>query len=67
MHPRPNPRPIGVALVVLSLIASTLAAGAFLAKEMTGFAEELPRYQENLRTKTQYGVEQVFYLEKTVK
>jgi predicted PurR-regulated permease PerM len=45
------PRPVGVALVVLSLIATTVAAGAFLAKEVTGFAEELPRYQENLRTK----------------
>ena len=45
------PRPIGVALVVLSLIATTIAAGAFLAKEVAGFAEELPRYQENLRTK----------------
>ena len=45
------PRPIGVALVVLSLIAATVAAGAYLAKEVTGFAEELPRYQENLRTK----------------
>ena len=45
------PRPAAVALVVLSLIATTVAAGAFLAKEVTGFAEELPRYQENLRTK----------------
>jgi predicted PurR-regulated permease PerM len=45
------PRPVAVALVVLSLIATTVAAGAFLAKEVTGFAEELPRYQENLRTK----------------
>jgi predicted PurR-regulated permease PerM len=45
------PRPIGVALVVLSLIAATIAAGAFLAKEVAGFAEQLPRYQENLRTK----------------
>jgi len=45
------PRPIGVALVVLSLIATTIAAGAFLTKEFAGFAEELPRYQENLRTK----------------
>jgi predicted PurR-regulated permease PerM len=45
------PRPIAVALVVLSLIATAVAAGAFLAKEITGFAEELPRYQENLRTK----------------
>jgi len=45
------PRPAAVALVVLTLIATTLAAGAFLAKEITGFAEELPRYQENLRTK----------------
>jgi len=45
------PRPAAVALVVLSLIATTVAAGAFLAKEVTGFAEELPRYQENLRAK----------------
>jgi predicted PurR-regulated permease PerM len=45
------PRPIGVALVVLSVIATTIAAGAFLTKEVAGFAEELPRYQENLRTK----------------
>jgi predicted PurR-regulated permease PerM len=45
------PRPIGVALVVLSLIATTIAAGAFMAKEVAGFAEQLPRYQENLRTK----------------
>ena len=45
------PRPAAVALVVLSLIATAVAAGAFLAKEITGFAEELPRYQENLRTK----------------
>ena len=45
------PRPAAVALVVLSLIATAVAAGAFLAKEVTGFAEELPRYQENLRTK----------------
>jgi predicted PurR-regulated permease PerM len=45
------PRPIAVALVVLTLIATTVAAGAFLAKEVTGFAAELPRYQENLRTK----------------
>jgi predicted PurR-regulated permease PerM len=45
------PRPAAVALVVLSLIATAVAAGAFLTKEVTGFAEELPRYQENLRTK----------------
>jgi len=45
------PRPAAVALVVLSLIATTVAAGALLAREATGFAEELPRYQENLRTK----------------
>jgi predicted PurR-regulated permease PerM len=45
------PRPVAVALVVLSLIATAVAAGTFLAKEITGFAEELPRYQENLRTK----------------
>jgi len=45
------PRPLAVALVVLSLIAATVAAGALLAREVTGFAEELPRYQENLRTK----------------
>src|SRR3954452_798294 len=45
------PRPIAVALVVLALLATTLAAGALLAREVTGFAEELPRYQENLRTK----------------
>jgi predicted PurR-regulated permease PerM len=45
------PRPAAVALVVLSLIATTVAAGALLAREVTGFAEELPRYQENLRTK----------------
>jgi predicted PurR-regulated permease PerM len=45
------PRPIGVGLVVLSLIGTTIAAGAFLTKEVAGFAEELPRYQENLRAK----------------
>src|SRR5215470_9947026 len=45
------PRPIGVALVVLSLIGATIGAGAFLTREIAGFAEELPRYQENLRTK----------------
>jgi predicted PurR-regulated permease PerM len=45
------PRPFAVALVVLSLLATTVAAGALLAREVTGFAEELPRYQENLRTK----------------
>src|SRR5438445_4056893 len=45
------PRPAAVALVVLSLIATTVAAGALLARAVTGFAEELPRYQENLRTK----------------
>jgi predicted PurR-regulated permease PerM len=45
------PRPAAVALVVLSLIATTVAAGALLAREVTGFAEELPRYQENLQTK----------------
>jgi predicted PurR-regulated permease PerM len=45
------PRPAAVALIVLSLIATTVAAGALLAREVTGFAEELPRYQENLQTK----------------
>jgi predicted PurR-regulated permease PerM len=45
------PRPAAVAIVVLSLLASTIAAGTFMAREVTGFAEELPRYQENLRTK----------------
>jgi predicted PurR-regulated permease PerM len=45
------PRPAAVALVVVSLLAATVAAGALLAREATGFAEELPRYQENLRTK----------------
>jgi predicted PurR-regulated permease PerM len=45
------PRPAAVALVVVSLLAATVAAGALLAREATVFAEELPRYQENLRTK----------------
>ena len=45
------PRPAAVALVVLSLIATAVAASALLAREVTGFAEELPRYQENLRAK----------------
>src|SRR5215468_9420015 len=47
------PRPAAVAIVVLSLLGATIAAGTYMAREITGFAEELPRYQDNLRTKVQ--------------
>jgi predicted PurR-regulated permease PerM len=47
------PRPAAVVIVVLSLVGSTIAAGTYMAREITGFAEELPRYQDNLRTKVQ--------------
>jgi len=45
------PRPAAVALVVLSLLATMGAASALLAREVSAFAEELPRYQTNLSTK----------------
>ena len=45
------PRPVAVALVVLSLLATMGAASALLAREVSAFAEELPRYQTNLSGK----------------
>jgi predicted PurR-regulated permease PerM len=45
------PRPAAVALVVFSLLATMGAASALLAREVSAFAEELPRYQTNLSTK----------------
>jgi len=45
------PRPAAVALVVVSLLATMGAASALLAREVSAFAEELPRYQTNLSTK----------------
>jgi predicted PurR-regulated permease PerM len=45
------PRPAAVALVVFSLLATMGAASALLAREVSAFAEELPRYQTNLSSK----------------
>jgi len=45
------PRPAAVALVVLSLLATMGAASALVAREVSAFAEELPRYQINLSSK----------------
>jgi predicted PurR-regulated permease PerM len=45
------PRPAAVALVVLSLLATMGAASALLAREVSAFAEEIPRYQTNLSSK----------------
>jgi predicted PurR-regulated permease PerM len=45
------PRPAAVALVVFSLLATMAAASALLAREVSAFAEELPRYQTNLSSK----------------
>ena len=45
------PRPAAVVLVVLSLLAATGTVGTFLALEVSAFAEELPRYETNLRSK----------------
>jgi predicted PurR-regulated permease PerM len=45
------PRPAAVALVVFSLLATMGAASALLAREVSAFAEEIPRYQTNLSSK----------------
>src|SRR5262245_3326704 len=45
------PRPAAVVLVVLALLATTGAGSALLAREVSAFAEELPRYQANLSGK----------------
>jgi len=45
------PRPAAVALVMLALLTTTGAGSALLAREISAFAEELPRYQTNLSSK----------------
>ena len=45
------PRPAAVALVMLALLTTTGAGSALLAREVSAFAEELPRYQTNLSSK----------------
>jgi len=45
------PRPAAVVLVVLSLLAVIGAMGTLLAREVSAFAEDLPRYETNLRGK----------------
>src|SRR5215813_2666187 len=45
------PRPAAVALVVLSLLATMGAGSALLGREVSAFADELPRYQTNLSAK----------------
>src|SRR5262249_33439561 len=45
------PRPAAVALVMLALLATTGAGSALLARAAAAVAEELPRYQPNVRGK----------------